>query len=193
MSERVSSSTTYTPSRRLVKRLSAGVTALAVAHITIGVGAAAGDIPTPPRAKLNVYGLKVTGAWNPARGYCTISATASGHWKKAPERKGLTTGHYLVVKTEVIAPAGYGGSLTKTLATTRVTSGTYAIPHVGLPARFNWSAHFNAERGSGDYGARITVRVVRAVVGGLDTTAWKLVAKTDFRSGFCNSSTGRSR
>ena len=41
MSERVSSSTTYTPSRRLVKRLSAGVTALAVAHITIGVGAAA--------------------------------------------------------------------------------------------------------------------------------------------------------
>lgn len=162
---------------------------LTVALLMLGArpSSAMVDIPTPPRAKLNVYDLKVTGTWNQARGYCTITASAGTYWKKAPEKKGTTNGHYLLVKTEVITPGGYGGSLIKTLAKKTYRSETYSVPHVGLPKQQDWPVHFNAQQGSGDYGARITVRVVRAVAGGLDTTAWKLVAKTGFQSGFCNS------
>lgn len=164
---------------------SLAVLLLGLVPVSLAPSSAAGDIPTPPRAKLNVYDLKVTGAWNAVRGYCTITASASGYWKKAPPKKGTTNGHYLLVKAEVIAPAGYGGTLTKTLAKVKERSSTFYVPHVGLPQRFTWSATHNAAQGTGDYGARITVRVVRAVAGGADTTAWKLVATTDFQSTPC--------
>ncbi|MGA9746407.1 MAG: hypothetical protein WBQ50_03020 [Nocardioides sp.] len=168
-------------------RLATGlaVLLLGLVPVSIAPASAAGDIPTPPRAKLNVYGLHVSGLWNDARGYCTITAKASGFWKRAPKKKGTTNGHYLLVTTEVIAPAGYGGSLTKTLAKKTVRSSTYSVPHTGLPQRFAWQTDFIAQQGSGDYGARITVRVVRAVAAGADTTAWKLVATTGFKSGIC--------
>jgi hypothetical protein len=105
-------------------------------------------------------------------GTCQIVGRGTVDWFKHPKKKGLTTGHYLRMTVEIQTPAGYGGTLWKTLAK-RTTRTDRALLGQGLPQAWTYDVGYNTASGTGEYRTKFTVRVIRDVRPGLDTTAWK--------------------
>ncbi|MDH4171090.1 MAG: hypothetical protein OEW42_16010 [Acidimicrobiia bacterium] len=131
-------------------------------------------ITTPPVTSLRVYNVRAFSSWNAVAQYCTISAAPAVRWTRHPNRKGATVGHYMRVKAELQTRAGFGGTLFKTIAKRKFRSRSFPIGQ-GLPVNWVFPLHTNLAFANGEYRVKFTVRVIRNVALGVDTTAWKAV------------------
>ncbi len=154
-----------------MKRSLAGTSAIAAVVVGLGVTPASAEIPVPPDNSVQVYNLKTT--CQVIDSFATVSSNPTIRWSKAPKRKGLTVGHYMRVKTQIMTSAGINGTLWKPLAGKTHKTDTYYLPSKGLPITFQAPVSYNARYGTLDYRTRVTVRVIRNVTLGVDTTAWK--------------------
>lgn len=154
-----------------MKRSIAATSTIAAVVLGLGVTPASADIPLPPDTAVQVYNLNTSCQVLDA--YATVSSNPTIRWSKAPKRKGLTVGHYMRVKTQIMTSAGVNGTLRKPLAGKTYKTDTYYLPAKGLPVSFQAPVTYNALHGLLDYYTRVTVRVIRNVKPGLDTTAWK--------------------
>lgn len=154
-----------------MKRTIVGTVGLASVALGFGAAPAAAEIPVPPESAVQVLNLRTSCTVNDS--YATVSSKPTIRWAKAPKRKGLTVGHYMRVKTQIMTPAGINGTLWKPLAGKTYKTKTYYLPAKGLPVTFPAPVSYNTLHGTLDYRTRVTVRVIRNVTLGLDTTAWK--------------------
>lgn len=156
-----------------MKRLVVGIAAVTGMMLGLVGAPASADIPLPPDNAVTVFNVKTTCTMPRGASYYTVSSSPKIYWGLAPKRKGLTVGHYMRVKTQIMTPAGYNGTMWKALATKTEKTQTYYLPAKGLPVTFQVPVTYNAGGGTLDYYTRVTVRVIRNVKPGLDTTAWK--------------------
>ncbi len=154
-------------------RLVVGLTAGSGMMLGLVAAPAAAAIPFPPDNAVSVFKVKTTCAAPRGSSYFTVSSSPTIYWGRAPKRKGLTVGHYMRVKTQIMTSAGFNGTLWKPLATKTYKTPTYYLPAKGLPVTFQVPVTYNVSGGLLDYRTRVTVRVIRNVRPGLDTTAWK--------------------
>ncbi len=154
-------------------------------------GPASADIPTPPESKLAVYmghlegtkiniepGVQCRFDWN--RGYMALSFRPTVLWTGFPKkRKGTTVGYYLEATSSIQAKAGVNGTFWKTLASKKYKSEKYrlikndALAELNENPFFELPVYYNVAQGSLDDRGQVTVRGVRDVAFGLDTTVWR--------------------
>ncbi len=157
-----------------MKRLVIGVTAGTGMMLGLVAAPASAEIPRPPDNAVTVFDVKTTCTMPRGASYFRVSSSPTIYWGRAPKRKGPTTvGHYMRVKTQIMTRAGFNGTLWKSLAKKTYKTPTYYLPAKGLPVTFQVPVTYNVGGGLLDYRTRVTVRVIRNVRPGLDTTAWK--------------------
>jgi len=145
----------------------------AIALLFTGQVAAGAAVKEPPRSAVGWQGLVGTCSPNRDGTYYTLATSPQINWVKHPRKKGpTTTGHYLRVKTEIQAQAGYGGTLWKTLAKKSAKTKTYHLNQ--RPRGLVLPVSTNLRQGLSSYRVKVTVRVIRDVRLALDTTAWKM-------------------
>jgi hypothetical protein len=128
-------------------------------------------IPKPPPGAV-AYNLSDVSCERTAS-YVRVKGTAASYLRKVPAKKGASVGAYQEVTLDIEAQSGYGGTLWKKMARTRDRTGS--IPHsgAGLPQGLMVSVNDNYREGNLEFRLKLTVRVIRDVRPGFDTTAWK--------------------
>jgi hypothetical protein len=154
-----------------------------VAACALAAGAALGTgetvkaaIPLPPPSGLVVWHTGTVKTWLPnagANGVCRISTAPHVNWLRHPRKRRLTIGHYAKIRVEIMAQAGYNGTLWKAVTSRSYTSPTKWLSVGGLPVYWGFPLGYNVAHGLVDYRSRTTVRIIRDVRPGLNTTAWK--------------------
>lgn len=144
--------------------------------------------PLPPVGAAHYRGLKVT-CTNHGN-YVTISSTPTSYVTKVPKKRkvrdiGLIY-YYQQITLRLQSPAGYNGTMWKTLAKKKFTQKTYRIPPKKnkryLPSAAWATVQYNARYGSGDYRVEMEVKLKRDFAGVPDSTAWTYKVASATRS-----------
>lgn len=123
--------------------------------------------------------------------YVSVSAYPKATVKKVPKKRKyrdvLTTSYYQVLKVMIETPAGYGGTLWKTLAKEKYTQKDRRIPAKKadrkglLPSMSQQNVIYNTRSGMLDYRVQLQVWLKRDIPGP-DSTVWAYSAVSPLKS-----------